>query len=89
MAANCMSRKPKYLPEDRIISDEDYAKLKFQLRTQINAILQMFNCYGLGDYIPGAVEELTTLAENFGQAVRGDNHKPIHVVTKPKLKAIE
>jgi 16S rRNA U1498 N3-methylase RsmE len=82
-------KKPKYIPEDNLIPDDDYNHLKFVLRTQINALLQVFNCYGLKEYIDPTTEELVTLAENFGQAVRGDKHKPIHVIKEPKRRATE
>ncbi len=80
---------PKHIPKEKLISQEEYSKLKFQLRTQINAILHVFNCYGLQEYIEPTSQQLLELAENFGQAVRGDKHKPIHVVKKPNKRPTE
>ncbi len=86
---NWSDMTPKYIPEDRILSDEEYNKLRFHLTTQVNAILQIFNCYGLGECIPMVAEKIVELSENFGQAVRGDKHKPIHVIDKPLRRPTE
>jgi hypothetical protein len=80
---------PKHIPKDKVIPEDDYKKLKFQLTTQVNAILQVFSCYGLKEYIDPVTEQIVTLAENFGQAVRGDKHKPIHVVKQPNKRVTE
>ena len=69
------------------IEDDSYAKLQFHLRTQVTAILNVFDCYGMGLYIPQATEECVKLAENFGMAVRGKNI-PIDVLDKPKERGI-
>uniref|UniRef100_A0A6M3LKF7 Uncharacterized protein n=1 Tax=viral metagenome TaxID=1070528 RepID=A0A6M3LKF7_9ZZZZ len=70
------------------ISDDQYKKLVFQLRGQFLAILNVFRCYGLDAYIDTAVGECTTVAENFGMALRG-KRKPIHILHEPKRRAIE
>lgn len=87
MVVNYMSN-PKHIPEENILTDEEYNHLVFVLGTQIDGVLELFNCYGLGSYIPGVKAELFTLAENFGQAVRGDKHKPIHVISEPLRRAV-
>jgi len=70
------------------ISESDYLKLVFQLRGQFLAILNVFRCYGMDAYIDTAVIECTTVAENFGMALRG-KRKPIHILHEPKRRAIE
>ena len=55
------------------IAQEDYDKAKGQLRLQLNGVFEPFNCYGLGAYIPEAIEQVVLLAEQFGQRVRGDD----------------
>jgi len=70
------------------ISEAEYKKLVFQLRGQFMAILNVFKCYGMDAYIDTAIVECTTVAENFGMALRGKK-KPIHILDKPKPRAIE
>ncbi len=70
------------------IPDEQYQKLKFQLRGQFIAILNVFRCYGLDPFVEGAIEECVKVAENFGMAVRGKD-KPIHILQEPKKRATE
>ena len=69
------------------IEDDSYSKLQFHLRSQVTAILNVFDCYGMGLYIQQATEECVKLAENFGMAVRGKD-KPIDVLDKPKERGI-
>jgi len=76
-----MSNYPK-IPEDQ------YQKLKFQMRGQYMAILNVFKCYGLNPYVEDAIEECVKVAENFAMAVRGKD-KPIHILDKPKRRATE
>lgn len=70
------------------IPEEDYNKLVFQLRGQFIGILNVFNCYGMDNEVIQAIEECVRVAENFGMAVRGKN-KPIHIIDKPKRRAID
>ncbi len=72
----------KKLPESQ------YRKLLFQARGQYMAILNVFRCYGMDTFVDQAIEECMKVTENFGQAVRGDD-KPIHILNKPKSRAIE
>lgn len=53
------------------LSDEDYKKAVTQLRLQLNGVFSVFRMYGLDAYIPGAIEEIVMLAEDFGLRVRG------------------
>ena len=70
------------------IPDEKYQKLRFQLRGQFIAILNIFRCYGLDPHVDQAIDECMKVAENFSEAVRG-NDKPIHILHKPKRRAME
>ena len=53
------------------LSDEEYTKCKGQLRLQLGGVFEPFNCYGLNVYIPGAIEEIVKLCEDFGLRIRG------------------
>jgi len=62
------------------IPDEKYQKAIGQLRLQVTGIFDFMRVdeklparymYGLGDYIPKAVEEIVKLAEDFGLRIRG------------------
>jgi len=53
------------------LSDDEWAKLLFLTRGQINAILNPLRAYGQGVYVDGAIEELLVLFDKFGQRVRG------------------
>lgn len=70
------------------IPDELYAKYKFQARGQFTAILNVFRCYGLNDYVELATEECMRVTENFAMAVRGKD-KPIGILNEPKRRATE
>lgn len=76
------------MPEYNWLTDDQYNKLKFQLRGQFVAILNVFNCYGMNNDVLQAIEECVKVTENFGMAVRG-NDKPIHILNQLKRKAIE
>lgn len=76
-----MSEYPR-IPQDQ------YNKLLFQLRGQYTAILNVFNCYGLGNDVLTAIEECVRVAENFAMATRGAK-RPIHILNKPKPRATE
>ena len=70
------------------IPDELYAKLRFQARGQIGAILNAFRCYGLDPYVDKAIEECMKITENFAMAVRGKD-KPISILSKPRKRITE
>jgi len=70
------------------IDEASYCKLVFQARGQFMAILNVFNCYGLGDFIVPAIEECMKVTENFAMAVRGKD-TPIHILEEPKKRATE
>lgn len=70
------------------IPQSEYDKLKFQLRGQYIAILNVFNCYGLGNDVLTAIDECVSVAENFAMATRGKGN-PIHILHKLKKRATE
>ena len=70
------------------IDEDAYRKLVFQLRCQMGAILNVFNCYGMNNDVTQAIGECVKVAENFGMAVRGKD-SPIHIMNEPKRRATE
>ncbi len=61
------------------LPDEDYAKAIGQFRLQLNAVFQPFQMYGMDTFVPGAINEVIQLAEDFSLRVRGDRDKPISI----------
>lgn len=61
-----------------VLDDSEYTKAVGQLRLAIGAILSAFAMYGMDAFIPGAQKEIISLAEDFGQRVRGVD-KPISI----------
>jgi len=60
------------------VSDKEYKKLEGIFRLQLNGVFKPFNMYGLGEFIPGAIEEIVALAVDFSLVLRGKN-KPISI----------
>ena len=58
------------------LSDERYEKAKGKTQLQIAVILGVFDQYGMGVEIPGAVEAIMEVVEQSWQVVRGKD-KPI------------
>ncbi len=77
-----MSGNYQKIPEDA------YRKLVFQARGQYTAILNVFRCYGMDDFVDQAIGECMKVTENFGQAVRGSK-APIHILSSLKQRATE
>lgn len=63
-----MSQSKRYVYER--IPDEEYKKAVGQLRLQLNGVMKVFDMYGLGEFIPGAIAEVIDLCEQFGMRVR-------------------
>lgn len=61
-----------------VLSDEEYTKAIGQFRIAVGAVLGVFDRYGQGVYILGALTEIVRLAEDFGLRVRGVD-KPISI----------
>jgi len=53
------------------IPQSEYDKARGQFRLQVGEVLSVFKQYGQHIYIPGALEEITELAEQFAMRVRG------------------
>jgi len=53
------------------LSDEEWKKLQFRIRGQLNAVLNPLRAYGQDVYVDGAIEELLVLFDLYGQAIRG------------------
>ena len=60
------------------IPDKDYKKAVGQFRLSLNGVLENFKMYGMEVYIPGAIDEIIKLAEDFSLRVRGVD-KPISI----------
>ena len=60
-----------YNDKIRWLPDTEYQKALTQLRLQLNGVFEPFDQYGLGVFIPGAVQEAVKLCEDFGLRVRG------------------
>ncbi len=61
------------------LPNKEYQKAIGQLRLQLNGVLSPFDKYGLGVFIPGAVEEIIHLTESYGKRVRG---KDVPIIRK-------
>lgn len=70
------------------IPEEAYKKALFHLRSQLNAVWNFANCYGLNDDVSTAIEESIKLAVQFSMVVRGKDI-PIKVREKPRRKPTE
>lgn len=53
------------------LSDEAYSKAVGQLRLHIVNLMSPFDTMGLGEFIPGTVDQIVKAAEDFGLRVRG------------------
>lgn len=62
--------------------DDEWGKLMFHTRSQINAILNPLRAYGQDSYVRGAIEELMKLFDLFSQRVRGKDI-PVMVRASP------
>ena len=59
--------------------EQDYNKAKFQLRSAVTDALDVFDKYGQGVYIKGAVEEILKLADDYSLRLRGVD-KPLSIL---------
>lgn len=64
------------------LPDYKYKKAEGQLRLQVGEILSVFDMYGQGAYIVGALEEIIEVAIDFSKRVRGEDDQPIRVKNK-------
>ena len=70
------------------IPDDQYKKALFHLRTQLNAVWNFANCYGLNNDVSMGVEESIILTEQFAMVMRGKDI-PIKVREAPRRKSTE
>ncbi len=61
------------------LAENDFLKAKGQLRLQVGEILSVFNMYGMGDYVSGAIEEILEVADDYSKRLRGEVNQPIRV----------
>ena len=64
------------------LDEQSFQKAKGQLRLQVGEILSVFNMYGMADYIPGAIEEILEVADDYSKRLRGEANQPIRVKIK-------
>ena len=53
------------------LSDEDWNKLVLHFKLQVGETLSVFDMYGMGEFISGAVAEITELMVDATQKARG------------------
>lgn len=68
------------------LAENDFLKAKGQLRLQVGEILSVFNMYGMGDYIPGAIEEILEVADDYSKRLRGEVNQPIRVKKRRNVR---
>lgn len=61
------------------LSDEEFAKALGQFKLQVGEILNVFDLYGMGALIVGAIEEISEVAIDFSKRCRGDKDQPIRI----------
>ena len=71
----------------RWLPQEEYAKIIGQFRLQVSGIFDFLKVdeklpvryqYGMGDFVPGAIDEIMCLTEDFGLRLRGID-KPLSI----------
>jgi predicted glycoside hydrolase/deacetylase ChbG (UPF0249 family) len=53
------------------IPDSEYQRLTGNFMKEVGRVLGVFNCHGLGDYLPPVTSAIVGLAEKYAMAVRG------------------
>lgn len=54
------------------ITNEEYlAKARGQLRLQLNGVMETFNCLGLQIFVPGAIDAIMDLANQYHERLCG------------------
>ena len=70
------------------LSDDDYSKLLFRVRSQINGVLNATRCYGLTPIVDGQLEQIMKVVVQSWKVVRGVDI-PINVTDNPWPRATE
>ena len=76
-----MTKPPNYT----WMTDDQYKKALFHLRSQIDGIMNTFRCYGMQEDVNSAVSELVKIAELFSMVTRGKDI-PIEVIKEPRRR---
>jgi len=63
------------------IPQNEYESAVGDFKRQVGMTLNVFNMYGMGEFIPSVCGEIVTLAEQFAMKVRG---KKINIKTREK-----
>ena len=63
------------------LDDGEYKKALFHVRGQLRDVFKVFDLYGQGIFIEGAIEETIQIMEDYGLVVRGVD-KPIMLSRK-------
>ena len=53
------------------LPQEEYDNALGHFKMQLNGVFHVFCCHGLDAYVPGAIEAVVDLAEQFSMRVRG------------------
>lgn len=61
------------------LDEQSFQKAKGQLRLQVGEILSVFNIYGLDTLVPGAIEEILEVADDYSKRLRGEADQPIRI----------
>jgi len=57
------------------IPQTEYATLVSEFKRNVGKTLLVFNCYGMGEYLPEVTGVIVTLAEQLAMAIRGKDVK--------------
>ena len=70
------------------LEEDDYKKALFQVRTQLTAIWNYTQCYGLQMEFDGAISQSMMVVEQFGKRIRGKDSM-IKVLDNPSVRPTE
>ncbi len=73
------------MSEYRWVDQASWDKLLGQFRLHVAETLSCFNLYGMGDLIPGAVEEIAELFIDGTQKVRGMDKPYSKIIRIPRV----
>ncbi len=73
------------MSEYRWLDEDSWNKLVGQFKLHVAETLGCFNLYGMGDLIPGAVEEIVELFIDGTQKVRGMDKPYSKIIRIPRV----
>ncbi len=82
-----MESEPEEIPY-LWLSDDEWNKLQFRIRTQLNTILNPLRVYGQSVYVDGAIEEIIKLFDLASQYVRGKDI-PVMVLDESRPSTLD